>query len=142
MRSSRTCIHLVLLASIIGMALLAWLPPSALALPPRPSAEPPPTRLPRSPKGAIELTVEGASAGLWTVVQWRDRLGGWHDVEGWQGTLDADGKKRWWVDRADLGKGPFRWAMTKGGDPVATSESFYLPDSPGEIVRVAVSLVP
>jgi hypothetical protein len=96
----------------------------------------------KPPETTIELAVDPALAGLWTVVQWQDRLGGWHDVEGWQGTLDADGKKTWWVDKTDLGKGPFRWKIVQDGELLAASESFYLPGSRGEVVKVSVSLVP
>jgi hypothetical protein len=93
---------------------------------------------------AIELTVESAPAGLWTVVQWQDALGGWHDVEGWRGTLDEGDKKTWWVDKADYAKGPFRWVVYQGqgGDLLGTSESFYLPSGHGQIVTVEVSLAP
>ncbi len=79
---------------------------------------------------------------MWAVVQWEDNAGVWHDVEGWQGPLDADGRQRWWVEAKDFGTGPFRWAVIKGGDdqPVATSESFNLPRKASETVRIEVSL--
>ena len=36
------------------------------------------------PPGAyIELQTQAAPAEAWTVVQWQDQLGGWHEVEGW-----------------------------------------------------------
>jgi hypothetical protein len=133
----------ILLASIVSTLLLvAWQPLLVLALPSRPSPEPAVTSAPKLPDGTIELTVESATAGLWTVVQWQDALGGWHDVEGWQGALDEGDKKMWWVAKADLGKGPFRWAVTHSGERLATSELFYLPDSVGQTVKVSVSLVP
>jgi hypothetical protein len=133
----------ILLAGIVGTLLLvAWQPLLVLALPSRPSPKPAVTSAPKLPDGVIELTVESAPAGLWTVVQWQDALGDWHNVEGWQGTLDEGNKKAWWVDKADLGKGPFRWAVTQSGERLATSESFYLPDSVGQTVRVSISLVP
>jgi hypothetical protein len=125
---------------VLACALLlgAWLSPAALALPPRPTPAPPP------PNASIELHVASAPAGLWTIVQWQDGLGDWHDVEGWQGELDAGDQKVWWVNRADQGKGPFRWVILQGigGEVVATSESFNLPDSRGEVVIVEVSLEP
>ncbi len=140
---TRIRIRSILLASVVGMLLLVtWLLPLALALPPRPTPEPTPTPRARRPNGAIELTVESAPAGLWTVVQWQDALGGWHDVGGWQGALDAGDRKTWWVDKADYGKGPFRWMVTQGGELMATSEPFYLPEATGQIVRVSVSLAP
>jgi hypothetical protein len=103
---------------------------------------PTPTPIPPSVSGAIELIVESTPPGLWTVVQWQDALGGWHDVEGWQGVLDESNIKTWWVDRADFGQGPFRWAVAWGGELLATSELFYLPRSAGEVVRVQVTLEP
>lgn len=58
----------------------------------------------------IEL-VAPEHAGAWTVVQWQDSAGNWHDVEGWRGTLDDRGVRRWWVDAKDFGTGPFRWVI-------------------------------
>jgi len=78
-------------------------------------------------------------------------LGNWHDVEGWQGTLDSVatgeggtvmGKKVWWVAERDLGTGPFRWVVTRdeGGRLLGTSEPFDLPGAVGATVTVEVSL--
>lgn len=134
-------------------------------LPPRPTPQPTPQPKPVRPPagGFIELCVQFPQTWpwadvqwqeLWTIVQWQDRWGDWHEVEGWQGTLDEvnrdegagvwEGKKVWWVAKADLGTGPFRWVVyrARGSKPVAQSESFYLPDSSGERVRVEVSLGP
>jgi len=74
----------------------------------------------------------------------QDALGGWHDVEGWQGALDKESSKGWWVAAQDYGKGPFRWAVYEGqgGKRLAASESFYLPSSHGQVVRVEISLAP
>jgi hypothetical protein len=83
------------------------------------------------PIGAyLGLQTQGAADGVWTVVQWQDSAGGWHDVEGWRGTLER-GQKIWWVAQRDFGTGPFRWVIYEGqgGKLLATSESFYLPDS-------------
>ena len=133
----------VILLSACALLLATWASPSALAdRPPRWPTPPRPTATP-APRGAIiELHVESAPAGLWTVVQWQDALGGWHDVGGWQGTLDAGDRKTWWVDEDDYGKGPFRWMVTQGGELMATSEPFYLPEATGQIIRVSVSLAP
>ncbi len=78
-------------------------------------------------------------AGLWTIVPWQDALGGWHDVQGWQGTLDGY-QKLWWVAEDDFGTGPFRWALYqgKGGALLAVSESFYLPGLTNETVEVSL----
>lgn len=81
------------------------------------------------PIGAyLGLNMPGAPDGVWTVVQWQDSTDGWHDVEGWRGTLDR-GQKIWWVAQRDFGTGPFRWVIYEGegGRLLATSESFYLP---------------
>jgi len=92
---------------------------------------------------------------LWTVVQRQDGLGNWQDIEeGWQGTFDeftynrdentCEGKKTWWVAKADFDKGPYRWVVYqgRGGEPLAQSEPFYLPHSADKIVNVEGSLVP
>jgi hypothetical protein len=96
--------------------------------------------------GFIELHVQAVQvpAGVWTVVQWQDAFGGWHDVEGWQGTLDAGDQKVWWVADKDFSTGPFRWVVYQGqgGPSLVASESFYLPAVSGERVRVEVSLGP
>jgi hypothetical protein len=77
----------------------------------------------------IELHVEPVQAGLWTVVQWQDANSDWHDVEGWQGPLNAGGQIRWWVSVKDYGTGPFRWIVTEQpSDPIlAASQPFFLP---------------
>jgi hypothetical protein len=69
--------------------------------------------------------------------------GGWHDIEGWQGTLDEGDQKKWWLAPNLFGKGPFRWLVyqsTERDELLATSESFYLPDFAGKKVWVEVSL--
>jgi hypothetical protein len=97
--------------------------------PPRPTLAP---TAPAAPPavGAIRLEAAGAPATAWTVVQWQDALGGWHDVQGWQGDLDEGQEKVWWVLEKDFGTGPFRWVVMarKGGAAWKTSEAFTLPD--------------
>jgi hypothetical protein len=96
-----------------------------------------------TPLGAhIELQVAPVQVGLWTVVQWQDSAGNWHDVDGWRGTLETGGYKRWWVALKDFGTGPFRWVATQGpGGPVlGMSEPFSLPAEANEVVPVTVSL--
>ena len=96
----------------------------------------------------VSLVISSASSwqSLWTVVQWQDHRGAWHDVDGWQGTLDqvvdGEGKKTWWLSKGLLNKGPFRWVVqrTQGGTWLATSERFYLPDAGGRTRRVELSL--
>jgi len=143
MKRSRFVWILILTGVVLSVVWLGG-PLPAVALPPRPEPQPAATPSPKPVGGAIELRVAPAGRALWTVVQWQDSLGGWHDVEGWQGMLDGSDDKTWWVHRADFGKGPFRWAMYQGvgGEWVATSEGFYLPRFAGDVVRVQVSLTP
>jgi len=119
---------------------------------PSPSS-PPATVTPAAPlprDGAtIWLRVQGGAGDLrwqtlWTVVQWQDALGDWHDVEGWRGTLDevvgGEGRKVWWLPADLFGAGPFRWQVyaQPGGALLATSEAFHLPDSTGRIEIITV----
>jgi hypothetical protein len=162
--------------TVIACALLVvlMLTQVALALPPRPEPEPPPQPEPPQPEppkpaakpapieGYIELCVHFPKTWpwdevhwqeLWTIVQWQGEWGIWHQVEGWQGTLDyvevgedgnVVGKKVWWVKKADFGSGPFRWAIYQGedGDLLAASDAFDLPDFDGETVVVEITLAP
>jgi hypothetical protein len=150
----------VIVCALLVAVLLQSLTQIARAdLPPRPLPQPlSPSALHPSPTGGfVELRVAfpqtwqsttGRWQEMWTVVQWQDDKGVWRDVDGWQGTLDevqdGQGKKVWWVAKADLGKGPFRWVVTQGvgGACLAVSESFYLPIRVGETVPVQVSLAP
>ena len=127
---------------------LAQAAPSAL--PPRPTPvtpTPPSVSVPTSPGwAAIELHVQPTQADRWTVVQWQDAFGGWHDVEGWRGTLDevsnGVGNKKWWVARPNFDTGPFRWVVyqNQGGKLLAVSKVFRLPPSENSAVVVEVSL--
>jgi hypothetical protein len=154
MKERRLCIRCVLVAGVVGaLVLAAWLPPLSRAapLPPRPTPRPTrtptpapgPTAAPRPRLGAhLVLYVQNALAGLWTIVQWQDGFGDWHDVQGWQGTLDDGYQKRWWVAEKDFATGPFRWALYQGqgGALLDVSASFYLPDRAGIVVEVEVAL--
>lgn len=120
---------------------------------PLPPRDPPPTFTPaptvetrrddndRQPEGAY-IEMEAGATTLWTVVQWQDDLGGWHDVEGWRGSLNQRGNKRWWVAPRDFNSGPFRWVIfsSPDGAVLAESPSFYLPKAAGEIIKTDVSL--
>jgi hypothetical protein len=119
------------------------------ALPPRPTPISRAAPRPAPPTGGrIALRAPSARGEMWTMVQWQDAFGGWHDVEGWQGTFDdikdGVGEKLWWVAEENLSTGPFRWAVyeDKGGQFLAASEPFYLPDAVGATVQVDVSLEP
>lgn len=140
---------------------------------PAPTATPTPTPLPQAvpfdppppqtepaegqaPAGAqIELRVAlpagfsaAAAAQLWTAVQWQDSAGGWHAVEGWQGTPDrvtgGAAAKLWWLPEGLFGRGPFRWAVfdAPGGRRLAASAPFDLPSQPGETALIEVTLTP
>ena len=135
------------------LALLSQ-PLSIQAGPTLPPREPPTTPTPSAdkdkggkdkPAGAyIELQTQIASAGAWSVVQWQDSAGGWHDVEGWRGPLADSNNRRWWVAAKDFGAGPFRWAVTQGqgGSLLGVSAPFNLPSGVNEMLQVVVSLKP
>jgi hypothetical protein len=151
-RNHRSTVCFALIASVVCTLLgVVWLPSltqaAPPALPPRPGPQPFPLSSPSesesSDGGYIELRVRPTQAGLWTIVQWQDDQGDWHDIEGWQGTLDEGSKKVWWVDPGAFGKGPFRWVIYQGqqGRQLAQSEPFYLPHA-GEIIRIDMLLAP
>ncbi len=85
---------------------------------------------------------------LWTIVQWQDGKGRWHDVKGWQAAPEAlspgEARLEWAVAPDDLGKGPFRWVVLRGrgGDTVAASEPFMLPSEAGAVEQVEVIYSP
>lgn len=114
------------------------LPPRATPVPPGPPGD----KDDAKPIGAyIELHPADASAGTWSVVQWQDSAGNWHDVEGWSGTLDQNGGRRWWVAAKDFGKGPFRWVISRGpdGTELGRSQPFNLPARANEITVITLS---
>jgi hypothetical protein len=148
---------LILFSCLLAAASFTVSSPVALALlptrevDPTPTLTPPPALPTATPVVRPGATVRLAAtfpdgwpwettpwSALWTVVQWQDPAGIWQDVAGWRGGLDdvtvaADGTvvgtKTWWVDPADLGKGPFRWIVSAGqtGDRLAVSQPFELP---------------
>lgn len=148
------------LGVLVAFALVPGLARAEPSLPPRPPT-PTPQYVPQpAPVGAsLELQAHFPATwpwaqvhwqSPWTVVQWQDGWGAWHDVEGWQGTLDevtvsgedVVGQKTWWVAKADLGKGPFRWVvyLARGDRLLGTSEPFDLPGSVGAVTAVEVWL--
>ena len=151
-RSNRIVIALIVAAALFLFALiLGFNQRNVIAgggLPPRP--EPTATPLPSTqsvPNGAlIELNYDGIAVGpqgVWTVVEWQDtETLKWHDVQGWQGTVELDGTQQWWVAPADIGKGPFRWVIydAEDGNVLQTSEEFNLPASEMLITVVTVSV--
>lgn len=153
--SSVTLILCTLLVLLSGIGVVRTVQAAPLALPPRPSPVPAPKN-----GGAICLNADFGTEWpwdsiqwqeIWTVVQWQDEWGYWHNVEGWQGTLDSVtasdqgkvvGEKTWWVAETDLGKGPFRWVVYRGrgGKTLATSAAFVLPSSAGQTMLVQIPL--
>ena len=103
----------------------------ATATPSQPSVTPEPYL---QTGGLIELRLQAPPATAWTVVQWQDALGGWHVVEGWQGTLDDGVAKVWWVAPKDFNTGPFRWVIyeKRDGKVWGMSQSFNLPAVVGQ----------
>ena len=145
----------ILMAIILGLPSPSWAAPPGLpprpdpGLPPRPGPEMPPKQGPTSP-GKRTSSPAGAyitldrpttlNPNFWTVVQWQDDLGNWHNVDEWQGTFEAN-QKTWWVDAKDFSTGPFRWVVyqTPGGAVLAQSDPFYLPSAAFETVFVKIS---
>ncbi len=141
-----------LVLSLLSTAVSTAAPPD---LPPRPTVEPTATSVPLPtavatpiPRqgGTITLQVTNGSRTMWSIVQWQDALGDWHDVEGWRGHLDErtpNGQsKTWWVAPDDLGKGPFRWQIfaTETGPLLTTTDPFHLPAAHGQIVTIPAEL--
>ena len=143
------------------------------ALPPR---EPTPTPIPVFPSrppidghdtdhgpssktsgAAIELLVQFLAGsppsvewreGLWTMVQWQDGLGEWHDVHGWRATLDEvngdEGIKVWYVSEDQFGEGTYSWIVYPDPDDefITRSAPFYMPGSTGQTRQVKVAVGP
>ncbi len=106
-------------------------------LPPRPTLTPTPSPTPLSTPLATARPVDNpvrirlavpAYEGAWSLVQWQDSAGGWHDVDGWQGEIEA-GQKQWRVSPKDFDTGPFRWLVMDqpNGEILAISDPFLLP---------------
>ncbi len=105
----------------------------------------------------VEFSEDWSTMGIhWqelcTVVQWQDRWGYWHDVDGWQGTLDkvylddgqVMGTKTWWVADTLFSEGPFRWLVNvdNGGKMMVSSDPFNMPDDGSQTMTLSVSLEP
>ena len=91
--------------------------------------------------GHIELVVEPRNQVYWTVVEWQGSNETWHQVDRWRG-YTLNGRVRWFVRPADLGKGPFRWVVYEydGGPLLVSSEQFHLPAVQAATARRQVSL--
>lgn len=121
----------------------SWLSTPAFAdLPPRPPIQDDDDEQERRPVvAAIVLQTMPAPSDLWSVVQWHDEQGGWHDIENWRGSV-VNGRTIWWVLEQDFGKGPYRWLVfdQEGGNLLATSDTFNFPSEPKEQLVVEVVL--
>ena len=151
-RQTGAFIVVVIAGILITTTLFLAAAPVNAALPPRtpPAA---PTTIPGVPGvpgvrtvytpggGYIELHISSAQPEAWTIVQWLDDNGVWHDVDGWRGMSKA-GAIKWWVDLGDFNKGPFRWITfeSKNGKHLSDSSSFYLPDATGQTIVVTISI--
>lgn len=126
---------------LLATSLMQPAAPARAELPPRPTAVP--TNAPTN--GAqIKLVVAEAVGNEWTAVQWQNPdTGTWITVDGWQGTVEADGTQIWWVGSEQFGRGPFRWLVfdEEAGTLLETSETFTMPTQNLEIVTVAVPVV-
>lgn len=139
-----------LIVLLIGLTLLIWLPRPLQAdenLPPRTKPAAVNSEKGRHndrPLGAhIQLQLPNGQPGAWTVVQWQDSAGNWHDVEGWQGVIEGN-QKTWWVDAKDFRTGPFRWVVyaEQNGQILSQSNPFYLPTGATETVMVELPTKP
>lgn len=125
--------------------------------PARASSDHPSSSRPSDEGAAIELRVQFLAGsppsvewreGLWTMVQWQDGLGEWHDVHGWRAKLDQvqgdEGEKVWYLAEDRFGEGPFSWAIYPDpeGEFIAQSAPFYMPKNTGETRQVKVSVGP
>lgn len=108
----------------------------------------PPTATPEpAPGGFIHLDFDSSlplSSAPWSVVQWQDNVGNWHDVEGWQGTLNRDLELVWWVAPENLGQGLFRWSVYRDDSKhslLNISKPFYLPANGHQVVMVELETI-
>ena len=137
--------HLHRLCSLMLCLVLGstWLSSPAYAkLPPRPlTPQEDEKETPRPLVAAIVLETTPTGNGLWSVVQWQDEQGGWHDIESWRGTV-VNGRTIWWVEEKDFGKGPYRWLVFahEKGTLLATSDLFNFPAQPKTQLVVEVTL--
>ena len=115
---------------------------------PVPTTEAPTKEAPAPPQpvidgGFIQLNIYGLGGRPWTQIQWLDRDGIWHDVNGWGGHLTENNNVLWYVGSNHLGtRSAFRWQIydSEGGSLLATSDEFRLPTVAKETVYVIVSL--
>jgi hypothetical protein len=135
----------------------------AVSVSPSRAGGPTTTGMPAANFSTISIQAPGAPEGAWVGVQWRDEMGRWHNVEGWQGPLEMTtistaatdstdaaatataatpevATKQWGVFERDYGRGPFRWIVyaPTGGAVFATSPRFFLPSGGGTNLSMTV----
>lgn len=130
--------------SVVLLGLICLAAPAqagSTALPPRPTPVPTAVTVSAIKGGLIRVRVDTALTALWTSVEWQDAAGNWHLVEGWQGMLEADHTKTWWVAEADWGKGPFRWVVRdrREGQSLGVSSAFKLPVNDRQVVEIKLT---
>jgi len=89
----------------------------------------------------------GVPATAWITVQWGDGQGHYATVTGWEGVADTTDTttgqliKHFTFGSANLGQGPFRWAVydTQGGTLLGYSGDFTLPADSGENLFMSFS---
>ncbi len=152
-RRRRFVVGVSALIAAVAWASYLFSPTSVDALPPRPTPAVTPTHTPtRTPSppaprstpaplrlSHIRLVVTPAQEGLWSVVEWQGGDGTWHVVDGWQGTVEAGGK-RWAVYERNFGEGPFRWVLyeSAAGEAVGRSLPFMLPETANKELMVRI----
>jgi len=156
MNTGRQALSILFLGLTLAATAIALLPmlTEAADLPPRPTPQPPEEPAPPPTGGLIVLELEVTPSlleqvdswqALWTVVQWQDGLGHWHDVMGWRGNFDEvegiTALKRWWVAEDNFGTGPFRWLVLSemDGEVLASTEPFDLPTKSDRVTVVTAS---
>jgi hypothetical protein len=144
---------MVILLGVAMLPSLSLAAPEALPIRPTPfsaTATPSPTptpveykrSAPESTGAFIRLAVQPPMPGLWTALQWQDAPGAWYLIEGWQGPLERDGTRSWWVPGTLFGYGPFRWVIydKPGGEVIGVSAPFYLPRIANRVIQVNAAL--
>lgn len=89
---------------------------------------------------------------LWHEVEWYSEQNGWTQVNGWHGRFDAIyqedemmvARRELWGENHHVGTGPFRWRVyrSENGALLASSDAFYMPQQPGNIVIVRQEMTP
>ena len=128
----------LVLSAVSSQAAAAQEPPSRPDIPQHPSPRPSPSSSGGSDDDATGRIVLYTQPDAWTVVQWRDGDGRWHDVEGWRGQASG-GTIAWKVEEKDFGTGPFHWIAFQPETEkiIGASYPFYLPGA-GETIRLEI----